>query len=617
MPLLGQGAYGVPTDYSAVGDSAWRLAASTADAIGGLVGKVEDKFEERKQYKDDLKTGKELAKAMKVIYPELSTAIDPYLAQMDDEETPLSSRAALGRDAGTLINAYIRKGELDRNYNLDLAANDRAERGMAIDERRGEIDVQRISNAMQQEEQEAASKAELTQFMARPLLDQALTATAQASKAGERPLIDVETLKRAYNKSPEQQMQIASAALAGLPKVDPVELRDVKFTRDGQPMVGTGYFDPKTGSMRLLPVQDAYGDGSGGQFLPDDIAGDPIKGSIAEAATRYGIPAGHALSIVAQESGFNPNTTMQSSSAKGLFQFLDADRKQYGVSTDSPLPQQIDAGMRKMKDNYDAAKAALGREPTAGELYATYYQGIGAGPAILANPNASFRDTLNQFGEGHANRVIAANPWLKGISTNREFVDWSERKMQSKGFIQAGASTARQPAPQTPAQIRKDELEVAKLEGDIAKQGSDVAIAQRANAAAVEKGKQALASLVEIRNHPGRWAATGKTSYIPSVRGSDAYDFEQKLEKAKALAGTIGIEAMRGLGAMSEKEFEAAKASIAQLEKGQKTETVERELDSLIKLFTAKIGDPNSSPTISRAEELRRKKEAMEAAGRR
>ena len=74
------------------------------------------------------------------------------------------------------------------------------------------------------------------------------------------------------------------------------------------------------------------------------------------------------------------------------------------------------------------------------------------------------------------------------------------------------------------------------------------------------------------------------------MRGTDAYDFEQKLEQAKALAGTIGIEAMRGLGAMSEKEFEAAKASIAQLSIGMKTESVEKELDKLINLFENKLG---------------------------
>ena len=63
-----------------------------------------------------------------------------------------------------------------------------------------------------------------------------------------------------------------------------------------------------------------------------------------------------------------------------------------------------------------------------------YYQGIGAGPKILQNPDASFRDTLSQFGPGYANKVITANPWLADIKTNRDFINWSEQKMGKQGF---------------------------------------------------------------------------------------------------------------------------------------------------------------------------------------
>jgi hypothetical protein len=161
----------------------------------------------------------------------------------------------------------------------------------------------------------------------------------------------------------------------------------------------------------------------------------PIQQKIASAASAYGIDPTVALSIVGQESGFNPNTRPGTSSASGYFQFLDADRKKYGIGEGAPEDQQIDAGMQKMRENYAAAKAALGREPTAGEAYAVYYQGIGAGPKILQNPDASFRETLGQFGTGYADRVIKANPWLANINTNRDFINWSEQKMRKQGFL--------------------------------------------------------------------------------------------------------------------------------------------------------------------------------------
>jgi hypothetical protein len=143
------------------------------------------------------------------------------------------------------------------------------------------------------------------------------------------------------------------------------------------------------------------------------------------------------------------------------------------------------------------------------------------------------------------------------------------------------------PVERTPTQLRLDELALQKAE-------SEAKNIESSNAGNAAKAEAALNSLKLIRNHPGRAAATGFTSVFPTRPGGDAYDFEQKLEQAKALAGTIGIEAMRGLGAMSEKEFQAAKDSIAALDKGQKLETVEKELDKLIGLFEQKLGKPLS-----------------------
>ena len=143
---------------------------------------------------------------------------------------------------------------------------------------------------------------------------------------------------------------------------------------------------------------------------------------------------------------------------------------------------------------------------------------------------------------------------------------------------------------QTPTQAKLDELKLAKAEGE-------AKIAETAGAGNLAKSQAAIESLKAIRNHPGRAAATGFTSVFPTRPGSEAYDFEQKLEQAKALAGTIGIEAMRGLGAMSEKEFQAAKDSIAALDKGQRTETIEKELDKLIGLFESKLGQASANST--------------------
>ena len=164
-------------------------------------------------------------------------------------------------------------------------------------------------------------------------------------------------------------------------------------------------------------------------------AKQPIASEIASMAESEGLGqfTPHLMLLVAQESNFNPNQTISTSSARGLFQLLNADRKRYG--SDSSLQGQIRAGLAKTKDNITAARKALGRDPDPFELYVVHYQGIGAGPAILKNPDGDFRATLDATGgKGHAARVMKANPWLvrDGVNSNQDFINWVRKRLSSK-----------------------------------------------------------------------------------------------------------------------------------------------------------------------------------------
>ena len=164
-------------------------------------------------------------------------------------------------------------------------------------------------------------------------------------------------------------------------------------------------------------------------------AKQPIASEIASMAESEGLGqfTPHLMLLVAQESNFNPNQTISTSSARGLFQLLNADRKRYG--SDSSLQGQIRAGLAKTKDNITAARKALGRDPDPFELYVVHYQGIGAGPAILRNPDGDFRATLDATGgKGHAANVMKSNPWLvrDNIQTNQDFIDWVRKRLSKK-----------------------------------------------------------------------------------------------------------------------------------------------------------------------------------------
>jgi hypothetical protein len=185
----------------------------------------------------------------------------------------------------------------------------------------------------------------------------------------------------------------------------------------------------------LPPVQGMPPAPSSENFNVSNLppAKQPIAGQIASMAEAEGLGqyTPHLMLLVAQESNFNPDQTISTSSARGLFQLLNADRKRFG--SDSSLDGQIRAGLAKTKENINAARRALGRDPDPFELYVVHYQGIGAGPAILKNPNGDFRQTLDAAGgKGHAARVIRANKWLADIQTNQDFMDWVRERLSKK-----------------------------------------------------------------------------------------------------------------------------------------------------------------------------------------
>lgn len=147
MALIGQGVNPVAIDFSAIGNDAWRTAASNVSAIGGVI----DAVKERRDKKDAIKTSRELAKAMATLYPESAGALEPVIAQLDDEETPLSQRAALGAQIGSFIEMGVQKSRDNALMNLQVQQ-------LGLDERRV-----RIAEAMPQMEAAAAQSQALSE----------------------------------------------------------------------------------------------------------------------------------------------------------------------------------------------------------------------------------------------------------------------------------------------------------------------------------------------------------------------------------------------------------------------------------------------------------------------
>ena len=160
----------------------------------------------------------------------------------------------------------------------------------------------------------------------------------------------------------------------------------------------------------------------------NQTAGATVTGAIRQAAQATGTSFQYLLATAQVESGLNPQAGAATSSARGLFQFIDqtwlATMKQSGAAlgygqyaaaitkTASGHYEVADPVMRSAilklrndptanatmagaftQSNAEVLSARLGRSPTEGELYIAHFLGAGGAARLIssaaANPNAS------------------------------------------------------------------------------------------------------------------------------------------------------------------------------------------------------------------------------------
>jgi Transglycosylase SLT domain len=153
-----------------------------------------------------------------------------------------------------------------------------------------------------------------------------------------------------------------------------------------------------------------------------------IAGSIKQAASTTGTSFQYLLTTAKMESNFNPKAAASTSSARGLFQFIDqtwlgtvkeaGDQLGYGKYADaitrnsdgtySVSDPKARAAIMRLRDDPDAASAmagvltqsnsfkltgSIGRRPTDAELYMAHFMGVGGAAKLISsaedNPNAS------------------------------------------------------------------------------------------------------------------------------------------------------------------------------------------------------------------------------------
>lgn len=138
----------------------------------------------------------------------------------------------------------------------------------------------------------------------------------------------------------------------------------------------------------------------------------------------YKLPTNYLPQVANIESRFNPSAKNPNSSAAGLFQFTKGTARDYGLANPMDPIASTDAAARLAADNAQTLTRALGRAPTAGELYLAHQQGGGGASKLLANPNARAIDivgrdaVINNGGHAGMSAGEFAKRWTSKVALN-------------------------------------------------------------------------------------------------------------------------------------------------------------------------------------------------------
>lgn len=143
---------------------------------------------------------------------------------------------------------------------------------------------------------------------------------------------------------------------------------------------------------------------------------------IRERAIASGVDPDVLTRIATVESGLDPNARARTSTATGLFQFVQPTWRTWGAGADPRDPYaNADAGARFTAANVQGLRAA-GLDPTPGNTYLAHFAGLGGARKVLGSSDATpVADVLDPA-------AIRANPFLARMTVG-DLRAWADQKM--------------------------------------------------------------------------------------------------------------------------------------------------------------------------------------------
>lgn len=128
----------------------------------------------------------------------------------------------------------------------------------------------------------------------------------------------------------------------------------------------------------------------------------------------------------------------------------------------------------------------------------------------------------------------------------------------------------------------------------------------------LQAAEQALGLIDQIVSHPAIELGTGFSSYGNAVRGTPGYDFQNLVEQAKSGAFLTAIDQLKGMGALSNMEGQAATAAVTRMDTATSQEAFLKAVDDYRKIVdagrqraAARMGQPTAETAPAAPKRLR------------
>ena len=557
-----------------------RASASIGDSVSGLLDKFTADIDEKKKFKDDIRSGKEIGKALSALDTEMEKKLAPFIERLDDGEIPESARAQMAQATPALVEAWLNKQTEDRGYGLQARGVDLNERGVALREsaegRESRVFESNFEDGQRWKEAEMETRAQI----APRLIENTIGVAKEIEASGGIPPISSAGLQNILQTgTPEQKIQVSESFMGMLPKKAKVELKEMPVTIDGQPgsvMVG---FNPETGSAQIIPIEPA-----GLQSFTPVAASDLPKGlskfsdAFNEAGARYGVDPKALAAIAMHETGNGTSPAfLKKNNAMGI------------SNSEGPVAMgSVEQSIDKMASLLGNAEGGPYRDRDQISEIAGKYAPVGA----ENDPRG-----LNKF-------------WTDGVASNYRALGGDP---SAPVRITPGAAKGKPAPTKTEAELQKEQLEIQKLQGELANQGAT----RDQDAKKLEDAKAKTNRLLET---------ISKYTYVDESTG--ALKFNKRLDDAVGFGGGIGkqinraidgrtladqqalerfveqdlLEATKDLKPVSEDEMKLLMSRRPKV--GDKPEAWADYMDDIRRFVNEKTGESTSKP-LSAAERLR------------